>query len=48
MLSISLYISSVGPVTKFGLPCAFLVIVIQFEKYMECKDNIVNNFFLQY
>ena len=52
VLSISLYILSVGPVSKFGLPCALLVIVIlidfQLEKYMECKEKYVNNFFLQY
>ena len=38
--------------SKFGLPCAFLVKVIlidfQPEKYMKCKEKDVYNFFLQY
>ena len=38
--------------SKFGLPCAFLVKVIlidfQLEKYMQCKEKDVYNFFLQY
>ena len=36
--------------SKFGLPCAFLVRVIlidfQLEKYMQCKKKDVYNFFL--
>ena len=38
--------------SKFMLPCAFLVKVIlinfQLEKYMQCKENDVYIFFLQY
>ena len=38
--------------SKFGLPCAFLVKVIlvdiQLEKYMQFKEKYVYNFFLQY
>ena len=38
--------------SKFGLSCAFLVKVIlinfKLEKYMQCKEKDVYNFFLPY
>ena len=38
--------------SEFGLPCAILVKVIlidfRLEKYMQCKEKDVYNFFLQF